>query len=47
VRFQGGNCFEDPLPKVDVIVMGHILRDWDLAQKKVLLGKVVDALPKG
>jgi len=47
VRFQGGNFFEDPLPKVDVIVMGHILHDWDLAQKKVLLGKAFDALPKG
>jgi hypothetical protein len=34
VRFQGGDFFEDPLPKVDVIVMGHILHDWDLAQKK-------------
>jgi O-methyltransferase domain/Dimerisation domain len=47
VRFQGGNFFEDPLPKADVIVMGHILHDWDMAQKKVLLGKVFDALPKG
>jgi hypothetical protein len=47
VRFQGGSFFEDPLPKVDVIVMGHILHDWDLAQKKMLLGKVFDALPKG
>ena len=47
VRFQGGNFFEDRLPKVDVIVMGHILHDWDLAQKKVLLGKAFDALPKG
>jgi hypothetical protein len=47
IRFQGGNFFEDPLPKVDVIVMGHILHDWDLAQKKVLLGKAFDALPKG
>ena len=47
MRFQGGNFFEDPLPKVDAIVMGHILHDWDLAQKKVLLGKVFDALPKG
>ena len=47
VRFQGGNFFEDDLPKVDVVVMGHILHDWDLAQKKVLLGKVFDALPKG
>jgi hypothetical protein len=47
VRFQGGSFFEDALPKVDVIVMGHILHDWDLAQKKLLLGKVFDALPKG
>jgi hypothetical protein len=47
VRFQGGNFFEDPLPKVDVIVMGHILHDWDLAKKKVLLGKAFDALSKG
>jgi hypothetical protein len=47
VRFQGGNFFADPLPKADVIVMGHILHDWDLAQKKMLLGKVFDALPTG
>ena len=47
VRFRAGNFFEDPLPKVDVIVMGHILHDWDLAQKKALLGRAFDALPKG
>ncbi|UPJ47536.1 methyltransferase [Bradyrhizobium sp. 200] len=47
VRFRAGNFFEDPLPKVDVVVMGHILHDWDLAQKKVLLGKAFDAVPKG
>jgi hypothetical protein len=47
VRFQGGNFFEDPLPKADVIVMGHILHDWDLDQKKLLLRKAFDALPKG
>ena len=47
VRFQAGNFFEDTLPKADVIVMGHILHDWDLAQKEVLLGKAFDALPKG
>jgi hypothetical protein len=47
VRFQGGSFFEDPLPNVDVIIMGHILHDWDLAQKKLLLGKAFDALPKG
>jgi hypothetical protein len=47
VRFHGGNFFEDPLPKADVIVMGHILHDWDLAQKKALLGKAFDGLSKG
>ena len=47
VRFRAGNFFEDPLPEVDVIVMGHILHDWDLAEKKMLLGKSFDALSKG
>ncbi|MGY8662816.1 methyltransferase [Bradyrhizobium sp. UFLA05-109] len=47
VRFQAGNFFEGPLPKVDAIVMGHILHDWDLAQKKALLGKAFEALPTG
>ena len=47
VRFQAGNFFNDPLPKADVIIMGHILHDWDLAQKKMLLGKAFDALPSG
>jgi hypothetical protein len=47
VRFESGNFFEDTLPKVDVIVMGHILHDWDLAQKKALLGKAFEALDLG
>ena len=47
VRFRGGNFFEDPLPEVDVIIMGHILHDWDLAGKKALLSKAFDALSKG
>jgi precorrin-6B methylase 2 len=47
VRFQAGSFFEDDLPKADVIIMGHILHDWDLAQKKLLLGKAIEALPQG
>ena len=47
VRFVAGNFFEDALPKADVIVMGHILHDWDLAQKKMLLEKAYAALPAG
>lgn len=47
LRFQAGNFFTDPLPKANVIVMGHILHDWDLAQKRELVRKAHDALPAG
>ena len=47
LRFTPGNFFEGPLPQVDVIVMGHILHDWNLETKRMLIGKVYDALPSG
>lgn len=47
VRFQPGDFFNDALPRVDVITMGHILHDWDLPTKKMLIKKAYDALPKG
>ncbi len=47
VRFQSGDFFKDPLPQVDVIVMGHILHDWNLEQKLRLIQKAYDALPDG
>jgi hypothetical protein len=47
LRFYPGNFFEDPLPKTDVIVMGHILHDWNLEEKKKLLGKAYEAIPEG
>ncbi|MBI3507532.1 MAG: methyltransferase [Proteobacteria bacterium] len=48
-RLEFGTCdfFKQELPKADVIVMGHILHDWSLEQKKMLIGKVHRALPKG
>jgi hypothetical protein len=33
LRFVPGDFFKDPLPKVDVIIMGHILHDWNLEEK--------------
>jgi SAM-dependent methyltransferase len=45
--FQPGNFFENPLPQVDVITMGHILHDWNLEEKKTLLRKAFDALNPG
>ena len=47
VRFQGGNFFEEPLPEADVVMMGHILHDWSLDEKKILIGKAYEALPDG
>jgi hypothetical protein len=47
LRFHAGNFFEDLLPKVDVITMGHILHDWNLDEKKMLLNKAHAALNAG
>jgi hypothetical protein len=47
VRFEPGSFFTDALPKADVITMGHILHDWDLEQKRMLVKKAFDALPAG
>jgi SAM-dependent methyltransferase/predicted transcriptional regulator len=47
VRFQPGSFFDDPLPTVDVIMMGHILHDWNLEEKKVLVRKAYEALRPG
>jgi hypothetical protein len=47
VVFAPGSFFEDPLPKADVIVMGHILHDWDLDIKRMLLRKGFEAVPDG
>jgi hypothetical protein len=47
LRFQPGDFSKDPLPNVEVITMGHILHDWGLETKQMLLRKAFEALPKG
>lgn len=47
LRFQGGDFFLEALPKVDVIVMGHILHDWNLEEKHMLVRKAYEAVPEG
>jgi len=47
VKFLPGDFFKQELPKADVILMGHILHDWDLSTKKMLIQKAFDAIPKG
>jgi hypothetical protein len=46
VQFKAGSFFTDPLPKADVVMMGHILHDWNLDEKKMLIQKAYDALPQ-
>jgi 2-polyprenyl-3-methyl-5-hydroxy-6-metoxy-1,4-benzoquinol methylase len=47
VRFQPGNFFREPIPSADVVTMGHILHDWNLEEKKMLVRKAFDALNPG
>ncbi len=47
LSFQGGSFFTDDLPKADVLLFGHILHDWDLETKRMLLTKAHAALPPG
>jgi len=47
VQFAAGNFFTDVLPNADVVLMGHILHDWDLETKRMLLKKAYEALPLG
>ena len=47
VQFQGGSFFSEPLPKADVVMMGHILHDWNVDEKRMLVRKAYEALPEG
>jgi len=47
VRFVAGDFFQNPLPQADVILMGHILHDWGMEQKRSLIRKAYEALPTG
>jgi hypothetical protein len=47
VRFISGDFFQNKLPTADVLIMGMILHDWDLATKKMLLAKAHASLPPG
>jgi hypothetical protein len=47
VKFQAGSFFTDPIPSAEVVMMGHILHDWNLEEKRMLIAKAYDALPQG
>jgi len=47
LSYVAGDFFSDPLPAGDVIVMGHVLHNWNLEQKKLLIQKAYAALSPG
>jgi len=47
VKFSPGSFLIQPLPKADVVMMGHILHDWNLEEKQMLVRKAYEALPEG
>ena len=47
VTFQGGNFFSDELPRADVLIMGHVLHNWSLSEKRALIAKAYAALEPG
>ncbi len=47
LKFASGDFFKQDFPKADVVLMGHILHDWDLPTKKMLIRKAFDAVPAG
>ena len=47
LTFVPGDFFKHDFPKADVVLMGHILHDWDLPTKKMLIRKAFEAIPVG
>jgi O-methyltransferase domain/Dimerisation domain len=47
IDIVSGDFFQDEFPPADVITMGNILHDWNLENKKILIGKAYAALPAG
>lgn len=48
VRFHGGSFFTDPLPvTADVVMLGHVLHDWDRQQRGDLVAKAFEAVNPG
>ena len=47
VSFYAGDFLSAPLPCADVLVIGRVLHNWDLATKEMLLASAYKALSDG
>jgi ubiquinone/menaquinone biosynthesis C-methylase UbiE len=47
IQFYEGDFFRDPLPSAQVLILGHVLHNWNLDQRRYLIQKVYNVLPAG
>jgi precorrin-6B methylase 2 len=47
LSFTAGDFMTDPLPQADVLVIGHVLHGFELAERNMILRKAYSALPDG
>jgi hypothetical protein len=47
VGFRGGDFFADELPEADVVIIGHVLADFSLEERKSLVAKAFRAVRPG
>lgn len=46
-RFHAGDFFRDPLPRADVLILGHILHNWSKHRREYLVHKAFHAVNPG
>ena len=44
LTFHGGDFFTDPLPRADMVIMGHVLHDWNPQQRRWLVQRAFDSV---
>ncbi|MWK36728.1 methyltransferase [Actinomadura sp. J1-007] len=47
VRFHAGDFFRDPLPRADVLILGHVLHNWSPERREILIRKAFQAVRPG
>lgn len=45
VTFQGGDFFTDKLPDAEVMIIGNVLHDWSVDERRTLIRRAYEALP--
>ncbi|MFE3140607.1 methyltransferase [Streptomyces scopuliridis] len=47
ITFTGGDFFTGPLPGGEILIMGHVLHNWNTEQRQGLIAKAYDAVRPG